>query len=51
MYKKDMFGENVHVFRPERCIDTDAEQQAAMRNYMDVLFSKGRWQCPGKVLA
>ncbi|KAK4446109.1 putative cytochrome P450 E-class, group I [Podospora aff. communis PSN243] len=51
MYSKDVFGEDVNVFRPERWIEADAERRVVMRNYVDILFSKGRWQCPGKIMA
>ncbi|KAK0624348.1 cytochrome P450 [Immersiella caudata] len=51
MYNKDVFGEDVNVFRPERWTEADAEQKVLMRSYVDIIFSKGRWQCPGKILA
>jgi len=46
-----VFGDDVHVFRPERWPECDTDRRAAMRNSIDLIFSKGRWQCPGRLMA
>ncbi|KAK0610609.1 cytochrome P450 [Bombardia bombarda] len=47
----DVYGEDVHVFRPERWLECSAEQRALMTRPVDLLFGHGRWQCPGRTLA
>ncbi|CAK7211600.1 hypothetical protein SCUCBS95973_001170 [Sporothrix curviconia] len=63
--RKDVFGEDSDVFRPERWIveagsgndnDDDNNNEARervqnMRRTVDLIFGYGRWACAGKVLA
>lgn len=48
---KSVYGDDVHLFRPERWIECSPEANAVMTRNLDIIFSKGRWQCPGKNLA
>ncbi|CAK7213066.1 hypothetical protein SBRCBS47491_001676 [Sporothrix bragantina] len=55
--RKDVFGEDSDVFRPERWIvegDNNSEEKEGvqnMRRTVDLIFGYGRWACAGKVLA
>jgi len=53
---KALYGEDSHVFRPERWfVDEkepgEAERHAQMIKTNDMNFGYGRWLCPGKVVA
>lgn len=48
---KEIFGEDVDVFRPERWLGIGAEQTAAWRAHVELVFGSGRWGCSGKNLA
>ena len=53
----NIFGKDVHLFRPERFIQgeeeggCDAETAKARVRAIDVLFGGGRWTCSGKQIA
>ena len=54
----NIFGKDVHLFRPERFIEggeeeggCDAETAKARVRAIDVLFGGGRWTCSGKQIA
>ncbi|CAK7204233.1 hypothetical protein SEUCBS139899_006988 [Sporothrix eucalyptigena] len=54
--RKDVFGEDSDVFRPERWIvdnsnEEESERVQNMRRTVDLIFGYGRWACAGKVLA
>ena len=48
---KDIFGDDVQVFRPDRWLQADAEGRAAMKQTTDLVFGYGRWACLGKPVA
>ena len=48
---KNVFGEDVDVFRPERFLEVDAEQKEAMVRDLEIVFGGGRWTCSGKTVA
>lgn len=53
--RKDIFGEDVDVFRPERWIPnedgTDADRIPEMKRATDLIFGHGKYQCLGKNIA
>lgn len=51
MRDTDIFGTDVDTFRPERFIDCTEVQRIAMERAVEIIFSWGRWQCPGKQIA
>ena len=48
---KEIWGEDVHAFRPERWLDSSPEQIHNMETNMELIFGYGRWQCLGKNVA
>ncbi|KAK3395094.1 cytochrome P450 [Podospora didyma] len=48
---KDIFGDDVDVFRPERWLTTDAAHHYRMQQTTDLVFGYGRWGCLGKPVA
>lgn len=51
MRSREVFGEDVDVFRPERFLDVDDEMAVRRRKVVDLNFGHGRWLCLGKALA
>ncbi|KAF3025033.1 hypothetical protein E8E14_014341 [Neopestalotiopsis sp. 37M] len=51
MRSREVFGDDVDVFRPERFLDVDDETAARRRKVVDLNFGHGRWLCLGKALA
>lgn len=51
MRDTDIFGNDVDTFRPERFIECTEVQRIVMERAVDIIFSWGRWQCPGKHIA
>ncbi|KAI9796318.1 MAG: hypothetical protein M1833_006403 [Piccolia ochrophora] len=50
--KKDVFGEDADLFRPERWTETtDPEQLHRMERIQEFAFGHGKWQCLGKTIA
>ncbi|EME82347.1 uncharacterized protein MYCFIDRAFT_59503 [Pseudocercospora fijiensis CIRAD86] len=49
--KKDIFGEDAHIFRPERFLEKDEALNAKRFRTVDVIFGTGRFQCLGKHIA
>lgn len=49
--RKDIFGEDSHVYRPERWIEADHEQRQLYQKTVDSVFGTGRFQCLGKHIA
>ncbi|CAI6337947.1 unnamed protein product [Periconia digitata] len=54
--RRDLFGEDVDVFRPERWIskelsDGDSERMEVMRRTTEMIFGHGKYQCLGKPIA
>lgn len=49
--RKDVFGEDVNVFRPERWIDADEVTRTKYERTVDCVFGTGRFGCLGKGVA
>ena len=49
--RKEVFGEDVDVFRPERWLEGGKERSAEMKKVVDLVFGHGRYGCAGKVEA
>lgn len=49
--RKDVFGDDHLVFRPERWFEPDEEKLAVMTRINDLTFGAGRFQCLGKSIA
>lgn len=49
--RKDIFGDDSHVFRPDRWIEADAETRVKYRQTVDTVFGSGRFQCLGRHIA
>jgi cytochrome P450 len=53
---KQIFGDDAEEFRPERWLEIgEGEMEMArerrMLNTVDLIFSSGKWTCPGKSVA
>ena len=48
---REIWGEDVHTFRPERWLDSSAEKIHIMEATMELVFGYGRWQYLGKNVA
>ncbi|KAF6818063.1 cytochrome P450 [Colletotrichum plurivorum] len=51
MRRKDIFGEDADVFRPERFLEADPKRRDEMEKVVDLNFGYGRWGCSGKPVA
>ncbi|KAI1502492.1 cytochrome P450 [Biscogniauxia marginata] len=51
MRRKDIFGEDVNLFRPERFLECDEDKRIEMERTIDIVFGGGRWMCAGKAIA
>lgn len=49
--RKDVFGDDHLIFRPERWFEPDEEKLAVMTRINDLTFGAGRYQCLGKAIA
>jgi cytochrome P450 len=49
--RRDIFGEDSHVFRPERWFEPDEARLARMRETSDLTFGHGKWRCLGRPVA
>lgn len=49
--RKDVFGEDAEIFRPERFLECSNEKKVEMERTVEMSFGTGRYQCPGKVIA
>ena len=49
--RKDLWGEDSHVFLPERFLRVDPEQREVMESNVGLAFGYGRYLCLGKSLA
>lgn len=50
--RRDIFGEDADVFRPERWLDgVSPEQRQRMVQTTELVFGYGRWGCLGKPVA
>ena len=48
---KAVFGDDADLFRPERWLEGDEEEQMRMRQHGELVFGSGRWGCSGKSVA
>jgi len=48
-----VFGQNVHIFRPERFLEPECDEgtRAYRLRSLDIIFGGGRWTCSGKTVA
>lgn len=51
MRRKDVFGADANVFRPERWLEAVGEQLQEMERTLDMVFGSGRFSCLGKDVA
>lgn len=51
MRRKDIFGQDVDIFRPERFLECSDAQRIEMDRAIDIHFGTGRWMCAGKQVA
>ncbi|ETS76355.1 hypothetical protein PFICI_11742 [Pestalotiopsis fici W106-1] len=51
MRDRDIFGDDIEIFRPERFIDADEATIVRRRKVIDLNFGYGRWLCLGRILA
>jgi cytochrome P450 len=51
MRRKEVFGADVNVFRPERWLEGVGEQLHEMERTLDMVFGSGRFSCLGKDVA
>ena len=51
MMSKDIFGQDVEIYRPERFLGCDATVRAEMERIVEFAFGYGRWVCAGKHVA
>lgn len=49
--RKDIFGEDVNLYRPERWLDVDEERLKRMERVTDLVFGSGKYGCLGKSIA
>jgi cytochrome P450 len=48
---KEVFGEDAHLFRPERWLGVNEERLIEMHKVADLVFGHGRYGCLGKSVA
>jgi len=48
---KDVYGEDAHLFRPERWLDASPETLAVMEEALHLVFGFGRFRCMGENIA
>ncbi|KAF4425404.1 Cytochrome P450 monooxygenase lolP1 [Colletotrichum fructicola] len=46
-----LFGEDAHIFRPQRWLEADAVTVKEWKKRTELVFGAGRWQCAGKAVA
>lgn len=51
LHRKDIFGEDAEIFRPERWLEADGQRFARMSQTAELVFGHGRWQCIGMLIA
>lgn len=49
--RKDVFGDDADVFRPERWLNVDRVKRQEMQQVTEMVFGYGRWACLGKPIA
>jgi cytochrome P450 len=48
---KEVFGEDAHIFRPERWLGVNEDRLLEMHRVADLVFGSGRYGCLGKPVA
>jgi len=48
---REVFGDDVDVFRPERFIECSEDKKIERVQALEIIFGGGRWQCAGKAVA
>ena len=51
MRRKDIFGDDSNVFRPERWVDADESTRNKYERTTELVFDSGRYGCLGKNIA
>ena len=51
LQRNEVYGLDVDVYRPERWIEANSEQQTRMDRVLDLVFGYGRWGCLGRSIA
>lgn len=49
--RKEIWGADAEIWRPERWLEADAQKLALMNSTVDLVFSSGKWMCLGKNVA
>ncbi|KAI3396147.1 hypothetical protein diail_410 [Diaporthe ilicicola] len=49
--RKDVFGDDSEIFRPERYFECSEKKKAEMQRTSEMAFGVGRYRCSGKVIA
>jgi len=49
--RKEIFGEDADVFRPERWLETEPGRLKAMKDTVELVFGYGKYMCLGKQMA
>lgn len=50
-HRKDIFGQDSHIFRPERWLEADETTHAKYLSTVDLIFGSGRFGCLGRSIA
>lgn len=51
MRNKELFGEDMETFRPERFIEASDKKRVEMERDIELYFGHGRYMCAGKMIA
>ncbi|KAK2746528.1 cytochrome p450 [Colletotrichum kahawae] len=51
MHDTQLFGEDAHIFRPQRWLEADVVTVKEWKKRTELVFGAGRWQCAGKAVA
>lgn len=49
--RKDVFGDDPEIFRPERWLNVSPAKKLEMQQVTEMVFGYGRWACLGKPVA
>lgn len=51
LLRKDIFGDDAEMFRPERYLECSKEKRVELERNAEMAFGAGRYQCSGKIIA
>ncbi|KAL2289426.1 hypothetical protein FJTKL_01716 [Diaporthe vaccinii] len=51
LLRKDIFGDDAEIFRPERYLECSNEKKVELERTVEMAFGAGRYQCSGKIIA